>query len=273
MNDSNHTSHDGVKSVKLIPYDALELRAPYLISGLPSIGYVAKLTADYLKTQLNATLFEEIYSPAFPPYVTIKEDGTVELLKNELYFWKNVKSQHDLIIFTGNTQAVTPEGQFTIVDEVLHRAERLDVRRIVSIAAFVCNERPEAPRVFGVVTNPELTGDLKKLGIVPMDSGSIAGTNGLLFGYAQLRGIQGVCLLGETSAHATPSGQVVIDAVGAKAVLEVLTRMLDIEVDMDPLEKQAQMTEDLVSKMEGMRRRAIQELQRADDREVPRYYV
>jgi len=259
--------------MKIISHKEPKLRSPSLVSGLPGIGYVAKLSADYLRTQLNAELFEEVYSPSFPPYVLIREDGTVELLKNEFYFWRNREPGNDLVIFTGNVQAVTPEGQFEVVDEVLRRAEELGVSRIFSIAAYVGQGRVDVPRVFGAVTEPRLAEELRMFGVLPMEEGSISGTNGLLFGHAKLRGIQSVCLLGETPAYTTPSGQVVVDAKAARAVLGVLTKMLRIEVDMAPLEKQAKLTEEFVHRAEEIRRRAVEEMRRAEEREIPRYYV
>jgi len=56
-----------------------------LISGLPGIAYIGKLSVDYLIQQLKAELVGEVYSRFFPPYVLIKADGVVELMKNELY--------------------------------------------------------------------------------------------------------------------------------------------------------------------------------------------
>ena len=42
-----------------------------------------------------------------------------------------------------------------------------------------------------------------------MDAGSITGMNGLIIGIAKLRGMQGACLLGETSGY-------VVDAKASK---------------------------------------------------------
>jgi uncharacterized protein len=260
--------------MRIIPYKEPSLHKPYLVSGLPGIGYVAKLAADYLKDQLKAELFEEVYSPSFPPFVLIKEDGTVELLKNEFYYWKNKSpAENDLIIFTGNIQASSPEGQFEMVDEVLRVAETFGVSKIFSLAAYIKEVSVETPKVFGVVTEPSLVDELKKFGVSMMDDGIVSGTNGILFGHAKTRGIQGVCLMGETATYATPTGQEVIDAKAAKAVLGVLTKMLNIEVDMAPLDEQAKLTEEFVRKVDDMTRRALEEMKRASERDIPKYYV
>ncbi|UCH01447.1 MAG: PAC2 family protein, partial [Candidatus Bathyarchaeota archaeon] len=67
----------------------LKPKKSILICGLPGIAYVGKLSVDYLMRELEAELIGEIYSQFFSPYVLIKNDGVVELLKNELYHSKN----------------------------------------------------------------------------------------------------------------------------------------------------------------------------------------
>ncbi len=64
----------------LKPIAAKEL---VLVCGLPGIAYIGKLSVDYLVQQLKAEQVGEIYSKYFPPYVIIKEDGLVDLLRND----------------------------------------------------------------------------------------------------------------------------------------------------------------------------------------------
>jgi len=244
-------------------YKEPELKDPYMVTGLPGVGYVAKLSADYLIKELKAELFEELYSSSFPPYVLIKKDGTVELLKNELYYWKDDKLKNDLIVFTGNTQAISPEGQYEVTNEVLKRAEKFKVKKLFAMAAYVTGRHVEKPKVYGVATEPELVEELKKYEVLPMDAGSISGTNGLLFGLAKLKKIQSVCLLSETPGYMTPSGRVIADVKAAQALLEVLSKMLDIKIDMKPLEKEAKMAEEFVQKMEELERRWTEEMRRS----------
>jgi proteasome assembly chaperone (PAC2) family protein len=72
-----------------------------------------------------------------------------------------------------------------------------------------------------------------------MDSGSIVGMNGLIIGIAKLRGMQGTCLLGETSGY-------VVDAKTSKSILESLLSVVGIKIDMTNLEKKAKDTERLI---------------------------
>jgi proteasome assembly chaperone (PAC2) family protein len=69
-----------------------------LIVGLPGMAYIGKLSVDYLIQQLKAEQIGEIYSKHFPPYVIIKEDGLVELLRNELHSFTTESGQN--IVFS-----------------------------------------------------------------------------------------------------------------------------------------------------------------------------
>ncbi len=84
------------------------------------------------------------------------------------------------------------------------------------------------PRVLGVATNPKLISGLEKHGVTPMSSGGISGMNGLLLGVARERAMEGFCLLGEIPIYTTQ----IANPRSSEAVLEVLTKVLHIELDM-----------------------------------------
>ena len=94
-----------IKTLK--DYDPKEF---ILVSGLPGIAYIGKLSVEYLVQQLKAELIAEIYSKYFPPYTLVKKDGVVELLKNELFRFSNTTK--NFVFLSGNAQAYSPEGQF-----------------------------------------------------------------------------------------------------------------------------------------------------------------
>ncbi|MEM3710177.1 MAG: PAC2 family protein, partial [Nitrososphaerales archaeon] len=75
--------------------------------------------------------------------------------------------------------------------------------------------------------------------------------------------IQSICLLSETPGYMTPSGRVLTDVKAAQALLEVLSKMLDIEIDTKPLEEEAKMTEEFVQKLEELERRWIEEMRKS----------
>lgn len=219
-------------TVKVKLYERPKLRQPVVICGLPGSGYVAKLAVDHLATELKAKLFGEVYSYSFPPQVTIKDDGSVDLIKNELYYWQSGENGSDLIIYTGDSQPVSPESEYEISDKVTEIFRTLGARSLFALAAFITGAFVEIPRVFATATELEFLEMLKKEGVQVMNEGAITGMNGLLVGFAKVKEIRGACLLGETSGY-------MADPKAAQSVLEVLARILSIKVDMGALEKRA----------------------------------
>ena len=76
-----------------------KLKDPILIEGLPGIGNVGKLAVEHLIDSIDASKFAEIYSKDFPPQVFINPDGTIELVKNEFYYWKAKKRIKEILFY------------------------------------------------------------------------------------------------------------------------------------------------------------------------------
>jgi proteasome assembly chaperone (PAC2) family protein len=69
-----------------------------------------------------------------------------------------------------------------------------------------------------------------------------------------------VCLLAETHGYQTSTGEFVIDPRAAKAALKVLTSMLTLKVDMEPMEKQVVQMDEAIAKMVEIERRIREEM-------------
>lgn len=226
-----------VYSAKDIP----NITRPRLVCGFPGSGYVGKLAIDHLIQELNAKKLADIYTSAFPPQVMIREDGTIELMKNSIYWWSNEKTS--LLLLTGDSQPANPDAEYALAEEILSFAKQFDTAEVFTLAAYITGLFVDKPKVFGTATDPEIIGSFDSRNIIKMDGGSITGMNGLILGISRLSGMRGTCLLGETSGY-------VVDAKASKAVLEVLLPMLDIQMDMTNLEKRAKDTELLIQTIE-----------------------
>ena len=235
-------------------FETPKLKNPILICGLPGSGFVGKLAVDHVIDEFKATAFASIFSSAFPPQVLIQSDGTADLMKNVLYYSKG--KSHDLVFLSGDAQPVTPESEFEMADEITKICEKLEIKTIYTLAAYITGTFTKSQQVYGTSTSFNVVKDFPKYGIVEMTSGSITGMNGLIIGVGKRKGITGTCLLGETSGY-------VVDAKASKAVLETLAKMLGLKLDLSSLVKKAQDTEQLVRTIEE------QMGQRAQDPSLP----
>ncbi|MCI4358444.1 MAG: proteasome assembly chaperone family protein [Thermoplasmata archaeon] len=217
--------------------DKVALKDPVLVEGLPGVGNVGKLAADYLKEKLGAKPLATFYSKFFPPQVYVSEEGLIRLVSNDLSYRKGVVSgSRDLLILGGDYQGISPEGQYELTERVLEFCHRqFATREVYTLAGFAQGHVVENHRVLGAATTPALVETMKKFGVVFSRNdpgGGLIGASGLFLGLGQLFGMEGVCLMGETSGY-------FVDPRSAEAVLKVLTKVLGIELNFSDLEGKA----------------------------------
>ncbi|MCI7291485.1 proteasome assembly chaperone family protein [Methanobrevibacter woesei] len=228
--------------------EEVELDNPIFIEALPGIGHVGKLAADHMIDELGATKFAEIYSYYYPPQVFIGEDGIIKNMINELYYLKDIGEDNiDLIILVGNTQGLSPEGQFELCSETLEFVKGYGVSKIFTLGGMATGQQAsENPKVYGAATCEENIESLKEAEIeIRSNDGGIVGASGLFLGLGMRQGIHGSCLMGETPGF-------FIDAEAARAILEKLAILLNIEVNTDKLEERAEETREMLIKAQQM---------------------
>lgn len=248
-----------------------KLSSPTVIEGLPGIGLVGKIAADHLVAKMKAKKFCELYSPYFPPQVITDEAGLVRLVKNEFYCFSD--KGRDFILLVGDFQGMSPESQYEITGKILEVLDTFKPKIIYTLGGLGTGKVPKPPKVYGATTNKKLIEPLKNKGVVfkGRAGGGIFGASGLLLGLGKLKGYDGVCLMGETVGH-------VVDAKAAKVLLEKLSEVLDLTVDMKDLEKQADISEKELEKIQKMQEEQAQAMQMAmigqkfsSDEDVGRY--
>jgi proteasome assembly chaperone (PAC2) family protein len=120
----------------------------------------------------------------------------------------------------------------------------------------------EQPKVYVGATEVGLVKELEEYGAVKLAGGAITGTNGLIFGLAKPRNIPAVCLLAETPGYLS------LDANAAKAALQLSSRLLNISLDLQALEKQAKENIEAVQKAKDLSRGAFPHETRKGERDL-----
>ena len=212
------------------------LKSPIMLASWPGIGNVSIIVSSYLKKKLPFKELGEIEpSHFFDPIGVVVRDNIVEapqFPQSRFYYWKNKKGGSDIILAIGEDQPLT-KG-YELANCVLDIGERFGVKRVYTCAAALSSiHHTEPPRVW--VTSQHMSQVIKKYDLVQRGNLQISGLNGLLLGVAKERGIEGICLLGEVPMHATR----IPNPMAALAVLRVLARILDIEIDLTELNDMA----------------------------------
>ncbi len=231
-----------------IIYDEIpEFKKPILIEGLPGVGNVGKIAADFIAEKLNAVRFATVYSDSFPPQVTLDNECVIDMACNELYYAK--AGDKDIILLLGEYQGTTPEGQYLICEDLMKEVFiRFDVSRIITLGGYGTGKMADSPRVLGAVSDAELKEDLEKHGVVfsPGEpAGGIVGASALLVGFGKIYGIPSQCLMGETSGY-------FVDYKSGIALLNVLESILGIELDKSELNDKCQQIDELTAKVKEM---------------------
>jgi hypothetical protein len=225
-----------------------KLKSPYMVAAWPGMGNVALRAVTYLREKLRAEEFAEIEPAGFFHPVGASIKGNIieipKFPKSKFYYWVNNRSLHDLVIFLGEAQP-SLEKEYEFACEILHLVGKFGVERVYTFAAMPSvMEHTHEPKVWGVVTHTSLAKNLADYGVSLMNEGQISGMNGLLLAVAKEKGFQGICLLGELPYYTIQ----IENPKSSKAVLEVLCKMLGMEVDSSELDYQAKQIEEEIEK-------------------------
>jgi uncharacterized protein (TIGR00162 family) len=242
----------------------IELNNPILIEGLPGLGLVGKIATRYLVKQLKAQKFAYLYSPHFPYFVLVDKKGSVRLLRGTFYFWKNNKSDGDLILFTGDSQAQTIEGQYEISDAILNFAQKHNAKMVITVGGYRM-EVKDKPKVIVSATETELLNKALQAGAIVSPAGSpIVGTAGLILGMSRFKKIAALCLLGETRGYLP-------DPKAAKSVLEVLQSLVRIDLNLAGLDEEIAKAEKMVTRLQKIEEKRIlqaEETRKEEDKKI-----
>lgn len=223
-----------------------KLNKPILIVGLPGIGNVGKLVAEHLKREFHAEKFATLYSPHFPHQVVMLKNGGVRLVNNRFYLIKNKKNSNDIIILTGDAQAVTPEGQYEVNSKIVDFFKnQLGGKFIYTIGGYNIGEGlGKSSRVFGNATDKGVVGQFKNTDVIfGKSKGVIWGSAGLIIAFAKMQKVEAICLMGETSF-------LDVDASAAKAVLIQLSKKLSLDINTADLDKIIERTAKAILELE-----------------------
>ena len=225
-----------------------DLKGAYVVEASPSPGAAGAIALNYLIENLNPVKLGEVRSAHFP-HISMVDEGLASPPKIELYLHqdKDVK----LVIISRNFPVDSNEGSY-IVARRLHGflTERgalnyciLSSSRITGEpAVYVASPRPEDARIFlnsGARLSPSLE-------MLPLDK--LASFMFLLYS----RDGGAACLLISETVSYFP------DPVAAKRLLQVISKALGIEVNLDKLDQEI-----------AKHRRLLEDLQKGYGKLIP----
>jgi uncharacterized protein (TIGR00162 family) len=219
-------------------FESPKLDNPVLIEGLPGIGFVANIAALYLIRELKAKKFSEVHSSAFQDLAITTPEGGARCPANELYYSKGMNAGRDLIIWYGNTQALTTSGQYELCGKILDVVQDLGCHYVVTLGGFRQEEIKSVPQIYAAASDHATLNEALGLGAKVM-VGQIFGIAGLTVGLARLKGINSFSLLVDTLG-------LYPDANATRYVLTALNKFLNMKVDLSKLDEAAEETKKIL---------------------------
>lgn len=224
----------------------LDVENPVFIEGLAGIGHIGKTTVSYLADHLNAERVGELYSHHFPPYTIVKDNKTVDLLRNDIYQVRR-EDNRDLVLIEGNAQASTPEGHYEVAEKIMEIVEDVGSSEIITVGGYGTGDVVENPDVFGAVTTEKKKEEYEDYGIqFDHEVGQIVGASGLILALGKDRQYPGICLLGETP------GFLMSDPKATEAVLKAIEEILDLDIDYSNLDEKIEESQEVLKKLQNL---------------------
>lgn len=235
---------EGVKIYKMP-----RLNNPYFIVAWPGMGEVAFKAVSYLVSKLEAVEFAEIAAEGiFYLTTSVVQEGVLSLPSlpfSKFYYVKDRSGKRDLILFVSNAQPDLAKAE-GYCEKIISIVRGFKVKMVVSFAAMPqAIDHMHSPNVWFVSTSKELNNNLKRLSLNLLSEGQISGMNGLFLGIAKRAGFEGICLLGEVPLYTIQ----IENPRASCAVLEALSRILNIKIELAGLMEDVQIMENQINKL------------------------
>jgi uncharacterized protein len=205
---------------------------PIVIQGFPGFGLIGTITTEFLIEHLNAVQIGNFTYDELPATLAIHEEKLVNPMAVFYDKKNNIVIMHTILNTIG--------AEWKLADEILDVAKELEAKEIINLEGVASPiAKSEESRIFFYTGDDETKKKLKSFDINPLKEGIIMGVTASTL----LRSnIPVTCFFAETHSQLP-------DSKAAAKLIEVLDKYLGLEVDYQPLLKQAQEFESKLKKI------------------------
>ena len=204
-----------------------------VLMGFPGSGLVGTIALQYMVDQLEFELIGSMTSRYFPPLAMMNKG----LINDPVRIYAKDISGMNIAAVVADIP-IAPPICYEISSALIGWLEPFKPKEVLTIAGIVTNESEK--RVFGVATTPEaLTRIQDHTLLLPI--GSISGIASSILTECKSRNIPAYGLLGETVNAPDPRS--------SAATIEVLNKMYNLALDIQPLIEQAVEIEQTMGKL------------------------
>ena len=197
-------------------------KKPIIIQGLPSIGMVGAIAAEFLLKHLGARLIGKIIVERCPPLVAIHEGKLIEPFS--IYYSKkyNIVVVHSIVS--------VPGSEWQLADAMASLANMLKASQIISLEGIGSSNPKKARKTFYYTRSAWFKKLVKKTKLEPLNEGIIIGHTPALLAKADITPVS--CILAGTHSDLP-------DSKAAAEIIKALDSILALKINYAPLLKVA----------------------------------
>nr|WP_320161596.1 proteasome assembly chaperone family protein [uncultured Methanoregula sp.] len=204
-----------------------------VLMGFPGSGLVGTIALQYMVDQMEFDLIGSMTSKFFPPLAMMNKG----LINDPVRVYAKNNDKFNITAIVADIP-IAPMICYEISNALLEWVAQYQPKEVLTIAGIITNE-PEK-RVFGVATTPEALARIDQHTMV-LPIGSISGIASSILTECKVRNIPALGLLGETVNAPDPRA--------SAATIEVLNKMYNLALDVQPLIEQAVEIEQSMGKL------------------------
>jgi uncharacterized protein len=224
-------------NVRIHPFREVDLVGAKVIDGFPSVGLVSTIVANYLIDMLKLEQIGIVDARHFPTLSVVHNGEPLNPVRIYAGEHKDKKEKtQKIVVFISEFQLAPPLVR-PVAEAMVEWCRSHKASLIISPEGIVLEEGDELlgddVEVYAIGTTPEAQKLIKRKKLPVFTHGIITGVSGMLLNIGRREHIDVVSLLAE--AHANYP-----DARSAAAVIESIAKLLDIEINVAPLYKEAE---------------------------------
>lgn len=224
--------------------------SPVIIEGLPGVGLVGGIAANFMIDAMEMELVGFVESRFLPPVALLREGVTQRPFR--IY-------ARDRVAVLYSEVPIAPALVFDLSKKIVEFATQVKAEQVVTLAGIPSPLKE--PTVYGVATSKEMIEYLKNREVEILREGVISGMPGQLLLDCANAGLPALCLLAQTPGM-NP------DPRGAAELIKVLNRLHGFDIDVEPLIQEAEAIE---AKLEELAKQT-RKLKQQEVRELPMFY-
>ncbi len=198
-----------------------------LIEAFPGIGLVGPMAGSYMVEKLSMEYVGYINSELFPPIASIHD--SMPMRPARIY-----KSEKYKLLLMISEFTIPPALVQQLAEEILSFAKKYSLQRIVSVGGMP-SEKP-TDNIYVASSDADILKKAGKAGIESIRDGVVAGVSAELLIKSQEYGIKSFDVMCEVDPRIT-------DPKYAENAIEGLNKLLDMDIDLTELDKEAKAVE------------------------------